>query len=84
MIKRIYNFLRESDRYENVSDIVDSLEIPKAKEPSVRAMMSRSLGVAKDIKHFGDGNYGIVGKKYAVEQDELKALIEENKMPWDN
>ena len=46
-------------------------------------MMSREIGVAKNIKHYGDGLFGLVDKDY----DNITDIIEETKlekMPWEN
>lgn len=83
MIKRIYNYLRETSEQKTIKDIVSHLEIPQGKENSIRAMMSREIGVAKNIKHYGDGLFGLVDKDY----DNITDIIEETKlekMPWEN
>lgn len=86
MIKRIYNYLRDADQYKTINQIVEDLEIPEKKQGSVRAMISRKTGVAKDIIHDGDGFYGIKGKSYSNEEEQKDNKIEEiiNKMPWDD
>jgi|TARA_R110000824_G_scaffold351725_2_gene538759 archaellum biogenesis ATPase FlaH len=79
LIKRIYNYLREADNHKTVNDIVAELEIPEKKRGSVSAMMSRDIGIAKNIKHYGDGLYGVIGIDYDfIKEAELQ------KMPWDN
>ena len=66
---------------------MESLEIPNKKEGSIRAMISRNSGVAKKIIHSGEGTYGIEGKNYDKEaitmDNEIKAIVEDNIMPWD-
>tara|TARA_R110002020_G_scaffold138674_3_gene309135 strand:+ start:2899 stop:4251 length:1353 start_codon:yes stop_codon:yes gene_type:complete len=87
MIKRIYNYLRNADEYKPIYEIMESLEIPNKKEGSIRAMISRNSGVAKKIIHSGEGTYGIEGKNYDKEtitmDNEIKAIVEDNIMPWD-
>lgn len=87
MIKRVYNYLRDSNEQKTIKDIVEALEIPSKKEASVRAMISRTSGVAKDIIHSGEGYYGLVGKNYNIQDntinEEIKAIVEDNIMPWD-
>ena len=87
MIKRVYNHLRDSAEQMTINDIMSALEIPNKKEASIRAMMSRTSGVAKDIIHSGEGYYGIKGKNYGIQDntmnEEIKAIVEDNIMPWD-
>ena len=87
MIKRVYNYLRNADEYKPIYEIMESLEIPNKKEGSIRAMISRNSGVAKKIIHSGEGTYGIEGKNYDKEaitmDNEIKAIVEDNIMPWD-
>ena len=84
IIQRIHNYLRDNDQHKNLQDILDFLGFEERKAGSVRAMMSRSTGVAKNIKHFGNGLWGIKGKTYLDDVEQILDMSDNDKMPWDD
>ena len=84
MIQRIYNFLRDQDQHKTIQDILDFLGVEERKEGSIRAAMSRATGIAKNIKHFGNGLWGIKGKTYLDDVEQILDMTDDNNtMPWD-
>ncbi len=83
MIQRIYNYLRDQDEHKTIQAICDDLGIEIRKEGSMRAMMSRDSGVAKNIKHFGNSLWGIKGKTYIDDVEQILDMTDDNTMPWD-
>ena len=84
MIQRIYNFLRDQDQHKTIQDILDFLGVEERNEGSIRAAMSRATGIAKNIKHFGNGLWGIKGKTYLDDVEQILDMTDDNNtMPWD-
>ena len=66
-IQRIFNYLKTQNDYKSITDICDALSLDYENEPSIKASMSRD----KNIMHFGEGQWGVKGKDYSLNVDEL-------------